>query len=152
MAEPKYSYRTTSFWTGKRSGLVKAQTVPEVLNFSAPPEFEGTPGVWTPEHMLVGAVGACFITTFRAIADVSHFDFKRLEVEVTGTLEKTPEGLRFTQVIIKPELTLDEDTHKEQAFRLLEKAKRNCLISRSLSAETVLDPQVHTLYTSAVVA
>ena len=152
MAEQKYSYRTTSFWTGKRSGLVKAQTVPEVLNFSAPAEFEGTPGIWTPEHMLVAAVGSCFVTTFRAIADMSRFDFKRLEVEVTGTLEKTAEGLRFTHLIIKPELTLDDDTHREQAFRLLEKAKRGCLISKSLNAETTLEPQVHTLHTAAVVA
>ncbi len=152
MAEQKYQYRTTSFWTGKRSGLVKAQTVPEALNFSAPPEFEGTPGIWTPEHMLCGAVGSCFVTTCRAIAEFSKFDFKRLEVEVTGTLEKTDTGLRFTKVVIKPELTLDEDTNKEQAFRILEKAKKGCLISKSLNAEMILEPQVHTLHTAAVVA
>ena len=70
--ETTFLYRTHATWTMRRRGIVAAGDVPRTINFSSPPEFQGEPGLWTPEHLLVASVATCFLATFRAIAENSR--------------------------------------------------------------------------------
>lgn len=125
-----------------RRGIVSAEDVPRTINFSSPPEFQGEPGLWTPEHLLVASVATCFLATFRAIAENSRLQVGRLEVEAEGLLEKEQGGYRFTHVVVRPRLTIADAADQERAQRLLEKAERACLISRSLSSHVTLQATV----------
>ena len=140
--ESTYLYRSSAIWTMKRRGIVSAEDVPRTINFSAPPEFQGEPGLWTPEHLLVASVATCFLATFRALAENSKLPVVRLEVDAEGLLEKEAGGFRFTQVVVRPRLAIAEPADQERAQRLLEKAERACLISRSLSSHMELQPTV----------
>ncbi len=112
------------------------------MRFSAPPEFQGEAGTWTPEHFFAAAMASCFVTTFKAIAEFSKFDFLSLQVEVEAILEKEPGGYSITKVVIQPLLHIAEPSEKERALRLLEKAERACLISRSVKSQIELEPEV----------
>jgi len=140
--ESTYLYRSSAIWTMRRRGIVSAEDVPRTINFSAPPEFQGEPGLWTPEHLLVASVATCFLATFRALAEYSRLQVLRLEVEAEGLLEKEEGGFRFTQMVVRPRLTIAEAADQERAQRLLEKAERACLISRSLSSHMELQATV----------
>jgi peroxiredoxin-like protein len=140
--ENKYSYRVDAHWTLHKRGIVEAESIPRTINFAAPPEFGGEPGLWTPEHLLLASVSTCFIATFRAIADFSHLEFSGLELNTEGTVEKAEGGLRFTRIVLKPALTIHEERDRERAGRLLEKAERSCLVSRSLACTIVLEPKI----------
>lgn len=140
--ESTYLYRTSAIWTMKRRGIVSAEDVPRTINFAAPPEFLGEPGLWTPEHLLVASVATCFLATFRAIAENSKLHVLRLEVEAEGLLEKEEGGFRFTQIVVRPRLAIADAADEERAYRMLEKAERACLISRSLSSHMELQAQV----------
>lgn len=140
--ESTYLYRSSAIWTMKRRGIVSAEDVPRTINFSAPPEFQGEPGLWTPEHLLVASVATCFLATFRALAENSKLPVVRLEVDAEGLLEKEAGGFRFTQVVVRPRLAIAEPADQERAQRLLEKAERACLISRSLSSHIDLQATV----------
>lgn len=142
--ENTHLYRTTATWTMRRRGIVSAEDVPRTINFSSPPEFQGDPGLWTPEHLLVAAVATCFVATFRAMAEISHFQIVRLEVEAEGVLEKQEGGFRFTRIVVRPHLTIADAADQERAQRLLEKAERACLVSRSLSSRTEMQAKVET--------
>ena len=98
--------------------------------------------MWTPEHFLLAAVSACFITTFRAVAQLSKFTAEALEVSVEGTMERAEDGLRFTHIVLRPVLTIAAESDRERAGRLLEKAERSCLISRSLRSEVRMEPVI----------
>lgn len=136
------TYTVTATRTGVRTGEVfGAPDVPR-LNFGTPPEFKGSGGTWTPEHFFNAAIATCFMTTFEAIAEFSKFTFGNLVVEVEGTLEKVEKGYRFTRVRIRPTLTLNSEEQRERGLRMLEKAERACLISRSVSSEITLEPDV----------
>jgi peroxiredoxin-like protein len=142
VVENQYEYRARAVWSSGREGQVGGEGVPQALDFSAPPEFQGKAGAWTPEHLLMAAVASCFITTFRAIAEYSHFEFSGLEVAAEGTLSKAEGGFRFTKIVVHPELTVRAEQDRERGLRLLDKAERACLISRSLNAEISLEPRV----------
>lgn len=135
-------YRTHAIWTMRRRGIVSADDVPRTINFSSPPEFQGEPGLWTPEHLLVASVATCFLATFRALAENSRLQVLRLEVDAEGLLEKQEGGFRFTRVVIRPALTIAEAADEERANKLLEKAERACLISRSLSSHIELQAKL----------
>jgi peroxiredoxin-like protein len=131
--EKSYSYRAHANWTMHKRGILDAAEIPRTINFAAPPEFGGEPGLWTPEHLLLGAVATCYVATFRAIAEASKLVCDHMEVSVEGTIEKQEGGFRFTDIVLKPSVRIEREEDRERAERLLGKAERACLISRSLS-------------------
>jgi organic hydroperoxide reductase OsmC/OhrA len=76
------------------------------------------------------------------MAEYSKLQVVCLEVEAEGFLEKEPGGYRFTQIMVRPHLTIADAADQERAQRLLEKAERSCLISRSLSSQMELRAKV----------
>ncbi|MBZ5694669.1 MAG: OsmC family protein [Acidobacteriia bacterium] len=140
--EHQYNYRVNASSTTLRSGLASADGIQPTIKFSAPPEFQGEAGCWTPEHLFVAAVAGCFVSTFSGIANASKFEFTSLDLEVEGVLQKEEGGWRFTQVNLRPRLKIALQKDVERANRLLEKAEKTCLVARSLNSRTVLEPQV----------
>lgn len=137
-----YKFVSSARWTGGQHGVVAGHEVKPLINFSAPPEFHGEAGVWTPEHFFTAAVATCFITTFQAMAAFSKFEAHALEVSVEGQVEKTEGGFQFTSVTIRPLLTINSESDRERGLRLLGKAEKARLVSRSLQSQIVLEPQV----------
>lgn len=113
-----------------------------MIHFSAPPEFGGEAGFWTPEHFLLAAVASCFIETFKAVARASKLGFQGIEVSAEGLVEKEAGGFRFTQITLRPVLIVYAEDAQELALKLLEKAERVCLVSRSLSSRVAVDSKV----------
>ncbi len=137
-----YTYEANAHWTGGRRGTVTGQGADGPVEFSAPPEFQGDSGKWTPEHFFAAAIASCMVTTFRAIAEISRFEFAGLDVSVEAVLEKAEGGFRFTRVTVKPVLTVHSEDDRGRGLRLLDKAERACLISRSINAQITLQPTV----------
>jgi peroxiredoxin-like protein len=135
-----YVYKLDLNWETKRNGALRAEGLPE-LQFSAPPEFAGDAGKWTPEHLLVAASASCFMTTFLAIAEISKLSVRSFQMRAFARLEKIPgEGYRFTEITLAPEIGVaSEDVDKAQ--RILVKAEKNCFVNKSLKAAVQIEPQ-----------
>jgi len=140
--EGTHNYQVRAKCTRLRSGVVASDAVPKPICFSAPPEFQGEAGVWTPEHFFVASVVSCYVSTFSGTAEASKFSFVSLEVEAKGVLEKGPDGWRFTEVKLCPTLKIAREEDRERGRRLLEKAERSCLIARSISCGVALEPVI----------
>jgi peroxiredoxin-like protein len=110
---------------------------------SAPPtDFDGPGDAWSPEHLLLAAVETCVMFTFRAIAQASKFDFLSLDLSGSGTVDRKDGATRFTEIILKPRLTLPKDADPERARRMLEKGKKACLVTESLSVSVRLEAKI----------
>ncbi|HUK25909.1 MAG TPA: OsmC family protein [Terriglobales bacterium] len=141
--EPRYFYHASAHWSLHERGVVRAgEEIPETFTFSSPPEFGGQEGVWTPEHMLLAAVGSCFVATFRGVARASKLEFHDIDVQVEGIIEKEDGSLRFTKVIVRPEVRIVHEADRVRTGLLLEKAERLCLITHSLSSAVVLQTRI----------
>lgn len=141
--EAKYVYTAKAqFHQNDRSFVQLEHAAPRLIHFSAPPEFGGESGVWTPEHFLLAAVASCFVATFRGVARNSKLDFQGIEISVEGVIEKDGGSLRFTRLTLRPVLIIRSEEDRERALRLLEKAERICLIARSLSSEVQLESNI----------
>jgi peroxiredoxin-like protein len=115
--------------------------VPDLAT-AAPAEFDGPGDAWSPEQLLVAAVEACFLLTFRAIAKASQLEFTSLSVEGEGTVDHASGGMRFTEIVLRPRLALPAGADPVRVRRALEKAERTCLVSASLSTPIRLEPEL----------
>jgi organic hydroperoxide reductase OsmC/OhrA len=135
----QYLYETELAWKGERTGVLEASGLPH-LPVTAPLEFAGEPGKWTPEQLLVGATASCLMTTFLAIAEFSNLSLNFFRVKAAGKLEKIPgEGYRFTEIRLTAEVGVFPDD-MEKTRRMLAKAEKSCFISNSIRAAVVVEP------------
>ena len=120
----------------QRAGVPALRTAP-------PAEYDGPGDAWSPEHLLLAAVQACFLFTLRAIARVSKVEFTRLELDATGTVDRKDGVTRFTEIVLRPKLTVPAGTNRERMLQILEKSEKTCLVSASLSTSLRLEPEIH---------
>ncbi len=137
-----YSYKAAAHWTNHKRGIVEGEAIPRTINFAAPPEFGGEPGLWTPEHLLLAAAATCYVATLRAVAEASKVEFEGVEVPVEGKIEKLEGGFKFTRITLRPLVTIHDEKDRERIGRVLEKAEHLCLVSRSLDCSMVLEPTI----------
>lgn len=142
MQDFPHRYRVTA--AGEADGDVEltAERLPR-LRSESPAEFGGPGDRWSPETLLVGAVGDCFILTFRAVARASHLQWTSLQCDVTGTLDRIDRVTQFTRLDVHARLAVAAGTDPAQASRALEKAERGCLISNSLKATVHLNTEIN---------
>lgn len=144
-----YQVRLTGGDTG--NAAASADGLPP-LAVASPPEFDGPGGHWTPEHLLLAAVEACLLLTFRAVARASRLPFVSLDVETTGTLDRQNSVTRFTDILLRARLVVPSGTSAERGRAVLEKSERACLVSASLSTPVRLEADVVEAVPAAEVA
>lgn len=110
---------------------------------TAPPLDFGGPGdAWGPEHFLLAAVEACFLFTLRVVAQASHVEFTSLALEAEGTVDRQDGAMRFTEIVLRPRLTVPAGADWNRVRRVLEKAEKTCLVSASLRTRIRLEPEI----------
>ena len=134
-----YTVETSGSGTGDVE--LKADGLPTLRSVS-PIQFDGPGDRWSPETLLVAAVGDCLILTFRAVARASGFAWTSLECDVTGTLDRVERTTRFVAFEVRARLHVPSGTDPDRARQVLEKAERSCLISNSLSGTIHLIPMI----------
>jgi organic hydroperoxide reductase OsmC/OhrA len=129
--------------TGGPSGYAALSTpgIPD-LRTAPPVDYDGPGDAWSPEHLLLAAVQACFLFTLRSIARVSRLDFVSLELDAAGTVDRQEGVTRFTEIVLRPRLVVPPGTNRERALRMLENSEKHCLVSASLSTPIRLEPEV----------
>jgi organic hydroperoxide reductase OsmC/OhrA len=137
-----HSYTVKALSTTVRSGVGIRQDSGPSIAFSAPPEFGGIAGMWTPEHLFVMAVASCYVSTFSGIAEISHFNFVTLDLDAEGFLQKLDHGWKFSNVILRPVVRIASEKDRDRALRIMEKAEKGCLVARSLNCPVTLEPQI----------
>jgi len=136
----QYDARLTGGPTGYAD--VESAGLP-VLRMVEPATYDGPGDAWSPEHLLLASVQACFLFTLRAVARLSKLEFTELELESSGTVDRQDGVTRFTEIVLRPRLTVPPGVDSARALAMLEKAKKACLVSASLSTPIRLEPAIH---------
>jgi peroxiredoxin-like protein len=135
-----HTYHTAVNWKEERKGLLSSENLPS-LEVATPVQFPGGhAGIWSPEHLFVASAEVCLMTTFLSLAEKARLEFIGYRSKAMGTLEKTEAGFWMTQIVITPTVVISEESKKEKALNLLEKAEKYCLISNSMKTEVRIEP------------
>ena len=146
----KHTYNVNINWTQDRKGTMCS---PELKNnetqetncveIATPPEFPGgMPNIWTPEHLFTAAVSGCLMTTFLAIAGFSKLEFVSFKCDSKGILEKIDGKFVMSEVLLFPEIVITDESKRERAERIIEKAEKACLISNSITSKITMETKI----------
>lgn len=129
--------------TGGPAGyaVVSSVGLPE-LRTAPPRDYDGPGDAWSPEHLLLAAVETCFLFTLRAVARASKLEFQALELDAQGTVDRRDGVTRFTEIVLRPRLTVAPGADRARAASVLENSEKACLVSASLSTPIRLEPEI----------
>jgi organic hydroperoxide reductase OsmC/OhrA len=140
-------YNTTVSWKGEHWGHIALGNGPE-MDFSAPPDAQGHPGVLTPEDAFVAAANTCIMMMFIWATERFKLNLISYDCRAEGTklieLDRTETftHLRFWPVIRiaagdeKPEII------EARARRALQSAQKYSLVANSVKSEIIIEPTI----------
>jgi organic hydroperoxide reductase OsmC/OhrA len=141
------TYNTTVAWKGEHWGHIVLGNGPE-MDFSAPPDALGHPGVLTPEDAFVAAANTCIMMMFIWAAERFKLDLLSYDCRAEGTklieLDRTEifTHLRFWPVIRIAAGDEDPQAVEVRAKRALSAARKYSLVANSVKSEVIIEPQI----------
>jgi organic hydroperoxide reductase OsmC/OhrA len=121
------------------------------IDFSAPPDAHGHPGVLTPEDAFVAAVNICILMMFVWSAERFKLDLVSYECRAEGVkrieLDRTE---TFTDVALRPRIVVRSDAAGKEGIlrrvrRALESAVKYSLVANSIKSKLTVEPQIEFL-------
>jgi organic hydroperoxide reductase OsmC/OhrA len=141
------TYQTTVAWTGEHQGHLVMGNGPE-MDFSAPPDAHGLPGVLTPEDAFVAAANSCIMLMFIWAAERFKLELVSYECRAEGTkLVELDRTETFTQLHFCPVIRIAAcgeapEVVERRAVRALQAAQKYSLVANSVKSEIIIEPRI----------
>lgn len=148
-----HRYRLTVRWTGdtgagtsgyrgyRRDHEVDAPGKPTIPG-SADPAFRGDPQRWNPEELLLAALAQCHMLWYLHLAAARGVVVRSYVDTPEGTMAEHADGSgEFTEVVLRPEVTITDPDLVEVAGALHEEANRHCFVARSVAFPVRHEPR-----------
>ncbi len=149
----QHHYKTTLNWTGnkgtgtsnykayERAHTISAEGKPDLLG-SSDPSFRGDPSRYSPEDSLVGALSACHMLWYLHLCAVNQVIVIDYKDEASGTMAEHKDGSgEFTEVILRPLVTVKEHSMIVKANELHHEANKMCFLARSMKFPVKHEPK-----------
>ena len=141
------TYHTTVAWKGEHWGHITMGNGPE-MDFSAPPDAQGHPGVLTPEDAFVASANTCIMMMF--VWATERYKLKLISYTCRAEGTKRVELDRteiFTHLCLFPVIQIaagDEDPKVVEARtrKAIQSAQKYSLVANSLKSKVVVEPQI----------
>jgi len=150
-----HTYEVSLVWTGdlgtgtsgyrdySRAHSVDAHGRP-TLSGSADPAFRGEADRWNPEQLLVAALSQCHLLWYLHVCAVAGVVVTGYADAPVGTMVEAADGSgHFTEVTLRPQVTVASADMTEQAVVLHEQAHQKCFIANSVNFPVRVAPTVH---------
>jgi peroxiredoxin-like protein len=135
---------TTGYERYSREVRVDVEGKPP-LALSAAPAFHGDPALHNPEDLLVAALSSCHFLSYAALCARSGVNVVAYEDDATGTMDRVDGVTRFTEVVLRPRVTLAAGSSAEGAEKaraLHERAHAICFIASSVDFDVRHEPTI----------
>jgi organic hydroperoxide reductase OsmC/OhrA len=104
------------------------------LTGSADPAFRGDPALINPEDMLLAALSSCHMLSYLALCARIRIAVTAYTDQASGIMSETaPHRMGFTEVMLRPRVTVAAGTDLAKANALHEKAHELCFIANSVN-------------------
>ena len=141
------AYTTTVTWKGEHWGRIQMGNGPD-MDFSAPPDAQGHPGVLTPEDAFVASANTCIMMMFLWAAERYKLNLLSYECRAEGTkqveLDRTE---TFTHLRFWPHIRVSPGVEDPMVVRsriqhALRSAQKYSLVANSVKAEIIIEPKI----------
>ena len=154
MAHREHKYPVTVTWTGnagtgtsgykayRRDHAIESAGKPPIPG-SSDPTFLGDKTRWNPEDLLVASTSACHKLWYLHLCAEAGIAVLAYVDEAEGTMVEGEKG-RFTQIVLRPRVTVRAGDDVELAQRLHHQAHEQCFIANSLNFPVRCEASIRT--------
>jgi organic hydroperoxide reductase OsmC/OhrA len=152
MSHP-HRYRVDVEWTGNRGSgtdgyrnysrnhVIRVPGKPDLAG-SSDPTFRGDATRHNPEDMLVAALSTCHMLSYLHMATVAGVVVVAYDDSAEGTMLTEGDGGRFTEVVLRPVVTIRADSDATKALAAHETAHHACFIANSVNFPVRCEPRI----------
>ena len=115
-----------------RDVLLRAAGKPDLAG-SADPTFRGDATRWNPEELLLAALAQCHLLSYLHSAVNHGVVVTAYDDSPVGTMAQVGQGGRFTEVVLRPQVTVADASMVEVAREIHGEASANCFIAASVN-------------------
>jgi len=124
---------TSSYGAYGRDHEIRSAGKP-VIAGSSDPAFRGDPQRWNPEELLVASLSQCHMLWFLHLAATAGVVVTAYVDAPVGSMCEHPDGSgQFTEVVLRPVVTVADAAMRERAADLHHEAEKMCFIARSVN-------------------
>ena len=147
-----HRYRVDVVWTGNRgtgtdgyrnysrNHSIRVPGKPELAG-SADPTFRGDATKYNPEDMLVAALSTCHMLSYLHMATVAGVVVTDYRDSAEGTMVTEGDGGHFTEVVLRPVVTITAASDPARAEAAHEAAHHACFIANSVNFPVRCEPR-----------
>jgi organic hydroperoxide reductase OsmC/OhrA len=148
-----HNYKTSLKWIGNlgsgTSGYrdysrnhVITSVNKQAIEASSDPAFRGDVTRYNPEELLVASLSSCHMLWYLHLCADAGIIVTEYIDEAEGTMIEDDNGGHFTEVVLKPTVSISDATKSHLAQELHHKAHQLCFISNSLNFEVKIESEV----------
>lgn len=131
---------TSSYDAYSRDHLVRAANKP-AIEASSDPAFRGTATRHNPEELFVASLSSCHMLWYLHLCAVNGIVVTGYVDDPVGTMEESAQGSgHFTDVVLRPQVTIGAGGDMKLAVRLHEEAHKFCFIANSVNFPVRCEP------------
>ena len=151
---PKHHYPLSIAWTGNlgpgttaydaysRDHLVRVPGK-QALEASSDPAFRGDGTKHNPEELLVASLSGCHMLWYLHLCATQGVVVTAYVDQAVGTMEESAKnGGRFSEVMLRPLVTIGAGCDIELARQLHEEAHRLCFVANSVNFPVRCEPTI----------
>jgi organic hydroperoxide reductase OsmC/OhrA len=113
------------------------------IDASSDPAFRGDPARWNPELELVAALSQCHMLSYLHRCAEAGIVVSAYADDARGTMaESEDDGGHFTEVVLRPRVTVADETMIEKAVSLHRDASQKCFIANSVNFPVRHEPAI----------
>ena len=148
-----HHYRLAVEWTGnrgtgtsgyrdyERSHVIRAAGKPDIAG-SSDPAFRGDAARWNPEELLLASASACHKLWYLHLCADAGVVVTAYEDQAEGAMDDSAPKGHFTEIVLRPRVTLAAGADRALAERLHHTAHEKCYIANSVKFPIRCEPVI----------
>ena len=133
---------TTSYTAYERSHEISSDGKPIIVG-SSDPAFRGDKSRYNPEELLVASLSACHMLWYLNLCAAARVVVTDYVDKACGVMVMTEDGGgHFTEVTLKPSISVTKDSDLTLAKGLHDKAHHLCFIANSMNFPVRVEPTI----------
>lgn len=149
----EHKYRVLVEWIGNqgsgtsgyreysRNHTIRAAAKPDIPG-SSDAAFLGDAARWNPEDLLVASASACHKLWYLHLCADAGIVVLAYVDEAEGTMIDSPQQGRFTQIVLRPRVTIRAEDDRNLAERLHHVAHEKCYVANSVYFPIRCEPTI----------
>lgn len=112
------------------------------IKLTSAPAFRGDPTIADPEDLLVASLSACHFLSYVALCARNGVHVITYEDDAVGIMARVDRVIKFTDVLLRPRVTIAAGSDPEKARALHERAHHDCFIANSVNFPVRNEPAI----------